>query len=192
MAELWLCQVECKYEFPERLGAPGFPTVEAFKENPYAGPKISYTDYLFGLHTPFQVVSYHLFGWVKIIGYQALSLSPLSVPTAIAISSHAIKGMGHLLGPSLMLAFFLGLIALGAWFRLLPDRMLWWVPPMLFWGTFYAAFLYHIGLVEPIRHVVHVYPLLVLVTVWGVKGVWESAAALGVVKYVRISRLQKL
>ena len=178
-------------EFPERLGTPGFPTVEEFRKSSYAGPRISYTDYLFRLHTPFQVVKYQLMGWVEIMAYQVLSISPYSSPLAIQLSSRRLSGMTCLLGPSVILAFFMGLLVLAAWVRIFFHRKLWWAPPMLLWGTFYVAFLYHVRLVEPIRHTVHIYPLLVLVTIWGIRWLWEGVHIMRLRNYVRIRWIQE-
>lgn len=165
-------------EFPERFGTTGFPTLEEFKESPYSGPRISYADYLFDLHTPLQLVRYQLLGWVELFGYQALSFSAYRTPLVIQLTERRIKGIRHLVAPSIVFAFVMGLISLGAWFRLFLDRNLWWIPPTLLWGTSYVAMLYHVRVVEPIRHTVHVYLLMVLLTVWGIRWIFKSAPAL--------------
>ena len=172
-------------EFPNRFGTPGFPTLEEFEKSPYSGPRISFTDYLFDLHTPLQVVRYQLLGWVELFGYQALSYSASRTPLVVQLTERRIEGIGHLMGPTFVFAIVLGLISLAAWFRFLFDRNLWWVPPMLLWGTSYVALLYHVRLVEPIRHSVHVYPLVVLAAVWGIRWVFKSAPVLRLTRYVR-------
>lgn len=53
-------------EFPERHGTPGFPTREEFASNWAAGPKITISQYLFGLHTVPQFVEYSVRGFLKI------------------------------------------------------------------------------------------------------------------------------
>jgi len=171
-------------EFQDRLGTPGFPTREEFEKNPYAGPRISYSQYIFGMHTPGQIVRYQLMGWIELLGYQSLSLSPHSLPLAVQLSCGNLVGSACLLGPYLVFTICLGCIAFVACLKLLWDKKLWWAPVMLLWGTSYAAFLYHARLVEPIRHTVHVYPLLVLVTIWGMRWLYNSKRPSRVRNYV--------
>jgi len=172
-------------EFPERFGTPGFPTLDEFKKSQYSGPRISYADYLFDLHTPLQIVRYQLLGWVELFGYQALSFSSYRTPLVIQLTERRIKGIRHLVVPSIVFALVMGLISLGAFFRLFFDRKLWWISPMLLWGTSYVAMLYHIRVVEPIRHTVHVYPLMVLATVWGIRWFFKRAPAQRLINYMR-------
>ena len=176
-------------EFPDRLGTPGFPTVEEFKKSPYAGPRITYGEYLYGLHTPFQLVKYQTLGWMELTAYQVLSLSPQSHKLAIEISNRSFSGIIMSFGPALALGFLLGIIALVAWFRLLVDKRLWWMPLMLLWGTSYVAFLYHVRLVEPLRHTMHTYPLLALIMMWGVQWLWHRSRISEFVRHVRTRRL---
>jgi len=176
-------------EFPDRLGTPGFPTVAEFKKNPYAGPPISYSKYLFDLHTPAQILAYQLLGWVELLGSQVLGFSTTRVPLFIQLVEGRINGIQYLIGPSIVAAFVIGLITLISWCRLIFDRKLWWAPPMILWGTFYAAFLYHLRLVEPMRHTAHVYPLLVLVTLWGVRWLFKSASATSLISRIKTLRM---
>ncbi len=179
-------------EFPDRLGTPGFPTVEEFKKSPYAGPRITYGEYLYGLHTPFQLVKYQALGWMELTAYQLLSLSPQSLKRlkrATEISNRSFSGIIMSFGPALALGFLLGIIALVAWFRLLVDKRLWWIPLMLLWGTYYVAFLYHVRLVEPLRHTMHTYPLLALIMTWGVQWLWHRSRISEFARHVRTRRL---
>ncbi len=178
-------------EFPDRIGSSGFPSAEEFKKSPYAGPQISYSEYLFGLHTPFQLVKYQVFGWVELTVYQALSLSSKSLKLAIEISNRRLSGVIMSLDPKLALGLLLGMIAMLAWFRLLMDKHLWWMPLMLLWGTYYVAFLYHVRLVEPLRHTMHTYPLLVLIIVWGAQWLWRRFRISEITKHVRTRRFQQ-
>jgi hypothetical protein len=179
-------------EFPERLGTPGFPTVEEFKKSPYAGPRISYGEYLFGLHTPFQLVKYQILGWVELTAYQVLSFSTQSLKRLMfAVSSGSFSAVVMSIGPALALGFLLGIVSLVAWFRLLLDKRLWWMPLMLLWGTYYVAFLYHVRLVEPLRHTMHTYPLLILIMTWGAQWLWHRSRISEFMKYVRTRRLQQ-
>jgi hypothetical protein len=58
------------------------------------------------------------------------------------------------------------LTALG-WADLWRKLQYWWVPFLSLWGTWYAAFLYSVRVVEPFRHTAHVYPLLLFCLLWG-------------------------
>lgn len=51
----------------EFAGRPGFPSIEDVARNPYAGPRISFLGYLFGLHTPGEVLWRALRGFGKIV-----------------------------------------------------------------------------------------------------------------------------
>jgi len=179
-------------EFPDRLGTPGFPTVEEFKKSPYAGPRITYGEYLYGLHTPFQLVKYQALGWMELTAYQVLSLSPQSLKRlkrATEIFSGRFSAILMSFDPALVLGLLLGIVSLVAWFRLLVDRRLWWMPLMLLWGTYYVAFLYHVRLVEPLRHTMHTYPLLVLIMIWGVQWLWHCSRVSEFARHVRTRRL---
>jgi|GEM_PF-6605070 len=179
-------------EFPERLGTPGFPTQEEFNKSPYAGPRISYGEYLFGLHTPFQLVKYQILGWIELTAYQVLSFSPQSLKRLMfAVSSGSFSGILMSIGPALALGFLLGIVSLVTWFRLLLDKRLWWMPLMLLWGTYYVAFLYHVRLVEPLRHTMHTYPLLVLIMTWGAQWLWHRSRISEIARHVRTRRLQQ-
>jgi hypothetical protein len=179
-------------EFPERLGTPGFPTVEEFKKSPYAGPRISYGEYLFGLHTPYQLAKYQVLGWVELTAYQVLSFSTQTLKRlmfSIELSGGSLSGILRSMGPGLALGFLLGMIGLVTWFRLLFDKRDWWMPLMLLWGTYYVAFLYHVRLVEPLRHSMHTYPLLVLIMMWGAQWLWHRFRISEFMRHVRTRRL---
>lgn len=161
----WLANVE----FPERLGTPGFTTKEEFAETPYAGPKITYWQYMFGLHTLPELIFGQIKGWVESSGYMATTL----VPGAVNAASQFVKVVGASaalgdipsgvligIGVCLLLTFI-------GWVNLLQERNLWWVPLLSLWGTWYAAYLYSVRLVEPFRHTGHVYPLLLFCLLWG-------------------------
>ena len=158
-------------EFPERLNTPGFPTTEEFKSSPYAGPKISYREYMFGLHTPLQIIRYQVLGWIELLGYQSLSSSRFLEPLMMQLVNKNFSGLFHIIGFSFITAVIIGLIACLSFFRALMDRELWWAPLLLLWGTFYVAFLYHLRLVESFRHTAHIYPLLILVCLAGIRAV---------------------
>ena len=161
-------------EFQDRLGTTGFPTAEEFKKNPFSGPRISYGEYMFGLHSPLQVVTYQIMGWIELTGSLVLSLSSRSLPLSYHFMEHNVAGIGYVVDPSLIFSMVLGMIALVAWFMLFRDLKLWWVPLMLLWGTYYVAFVYHARVVELYRHSVHIYPLIIFLTLWGMERITHS------------------
>lgn len=162
------------FEFPERIGTQGFPTAAEFAANPYAGPRLTYSEYLFGLHSIPALLKGQIIGWIESTGYMSTSVTP-HVKEYIflfhASGMHAV--IRHL--TIIMIAVFalsLGLTVIG-WLDLWRCPRLWWVPFLCIWGTWYAAFLYSVRLVEPFRHTGHVYPALILCLIWGAHRVFE-------------------
>lgn len=155
-------------EFPGRLGSPGFPSREEFEHNPYAGPRLSYREYLFDLHSPQQLLWGQFKGWSEALTYMSVSITPgLTGLISLLQASGARAAARQVDVPTILfVSTSLGLTALG-WLRLWFSRQLWWAPFLTLWGTWYVAYLYSVRLVEPFRHTGHVYPLLLLCMVWG-------------------------
>lgn len=155
-------------EFPERLGTAGFPTKKEFQQSPYAGPRISYAQYLFGLHTPVEVVTFQLLGWFKLLFFQALSSSDYYKAIIQHLINFQLLKVLRFVSFTTILAAAIGVMFAFSWFRMLIDQQMWWAPLMVLWATLYAAFLYHLKLVEPLRHTVHIYPLFIMITLMGI------------------------
>ncbi|MFC1896709.1 hypothetical protein ACFL0Q_08660, partial [Thermodesulfobacteriota bacterium] len=175
----WYARWNANMEFPEKLGTPGFPTLEEFNESPYAGPPMTYGHYMFGLHTPVQILQYQALGWIELTGAQCLSLSSRSLCLANHMARRTFTGLRRIVAPSFILAVLAGTIAAVSWVRVFASASLWWAPFALLWGTYYVAFVYHVRLVEVYRHGIHVYPLLVLITMWGARRLWKETPFAG-------------
>lgn len=155
-------------EFSNRLGSPGFPSQEEFRQNPYSGPPITYTHYLFGLHSVPTLLYGQLKGWVESTLYMGASATPNLKPLIFLLHASGLRAVpGHL---SLLTACtFVAsviLMVLG-WVVLWREPNLWWVPMLSLWGTWYAGYMYHARLIEPFRQTGHVYPLLLFCQLWG-------------------------
>jgi len=160
----WLANVE----FPERLGTPGFPSKEEFEQSPYAGPPITYGEYLFGLHSPKQLLWSQIKGWVESVVY--MSVSPTPRLKGLLFLQQASGSRSMLRQVSFWtIGIFLGLLILTAigWVGLWVHPQYWFASAFSIWGTWYAAQLYSARLVEPFRHTAHVYPLLLFCFLWG-------------------------
>lgn len=155
-------------EFPERIGTPGFPSAEELARNVYAGPAITYGDYLFGLHSVPQLIRGQIKGWVESTGYMSGSLTPGLKEIIFLYHASGLRAVLRHVRPGTVVIFVvsLGLTVLG-FVEFATHARYWWVPVLSLWGTWYAAYLYSVRLVEPFRHTGHVYPLLLLCLVWG-------------------------
>lgn len=155
-------------EFPQRLGTSGFPSREEFEKNTYAGPRISYAEYLFGLHTIPQLIYGQLRGWIESIVYMSVSPTPrLKSLIFLQQASGFSAVLRHVTTPTVIIfALLLFLTAIG-WIDLWRQDAYWWVPFLSLWGIWYAAFLYGVRVIEPFRHTGHVYSLLLFCFLWG-------------------------
>ncbi|SRR5579884_2920051 len=155
-------------EFPERLGTTGFPSAEEFQRNSYAGPPITYAQYLFGLHSIPQLLFGQIKGWVESTAYMSASVTPHLKELIFLYHASGLRAVLRHLRPDTVLVFLLtlGLTILG-FLELGRDPRYWWVPVLSLWGTWYVAYLYSVRLVEPFRHTGHVYPLLLFCLLWG-------------------------
>ena len=155
-------------EFLDRLGTEGFPSVEEFEKNPYAGPRITYAEYLFRLHSVPRLIYGQFKGWIESTVYASTSHTPKLMSLVFL---HQASGFPTVLRhlnavTSVVFVSSLFLTALG-WADLWRRPQYWWVPFLSFWGTWYVAYLYSVRLVEPFRHTGHVYPLLLFCLLWG-------------------------
>lgn len=156
------------FEFPARIGTPGFPSAAEFAANPYAGPQLTYSEYLFQLHTVQALLKGQIVGWTESSGYMSTSLTPHVKEYIFLYHASGIRAvMRHVTaGVIVVFALSLALTVIG-WVDLWRYRQFWWIPLLSLWGTWYAAFLYSVRLVEPFRHTGHVYPMLVFCLLWG-------------------------
>ena len=156
------------FEFPQRLGTAGFPSPEEFAANPYAGPRITYWDYLFKMHSVLTLVKGHIKGWIESTAYMSVSNSPNLKNLIVLFQANGITAvLPHLTVVTVLSFFLLAVLTALGWFQLVRHNLYWWVPFLSLWGTWYAAYLYSVRLIEPFRHTGHVYPLLLFTALWG-------------------------
>ena len=155
-------------EFQDRLGTVGFPSVEEFGKNPYAGPRITYGEYLFGMHSIPKLLYGHIKGWVESSVYMSVSHTPNLKGLVFLHQASGFPTVLRHLNAVTSVFFVLSLLltALG-WADLWRRPQYWWVPFLSLWGTWYAAYLYSVRIIEPFRHTGHVYPLLLFCLLWG-------------------------
>lgn len=133
----------------EFAGRPGFPTLEELQHNGYVGPKITYFEYLFGLHTVREVLVGTLRGFVKLF----LNMNIFTADNHAAnISLQVAAGIGFLLS--------------------LWNRRFWWLAPSFLLLVFPAAFLYDRRLVERYRHTFAAFPLVVFAAAYLIHCLW--------------------
>ena len=160
----WLANVE----FSDRLGTPGFPSNEEFANSAYTGPRITYSEYLFGLHTIPRLIQGQIKGWVESTTYMTVSATPHMKDLIFLFQASGISAVIRqlTLWMVLLIGLSIGLTAWG-WLVLWREPQYWWVPFLSIWGTWYSAYLYSARLIEPFRHTGHVYPLLLFCALCG-------------------------
>ena len=156
-------------EFPERIGTAGFPSAAEMQDNLYAGPEMTYGQYLFSLHSISDLLYGQLKGWAESIIYMSVSPTPhlkslISLQQASGLSAL----VRHMSAVTLLIGGFFLLFTGFGWLDLWHRAEYWWVPFFSLWGIWYAAFLYSVRVIEPFRHTAHVYPLLLFCFLWGV------------------------
>jgi hypothetical protein len=107
-------------------------------------------------------------GWLESTAYMSTSLAPQVKELIFLYHASGAKAvMRHVtLAAIVVFMISLGLTVIG-WFDLWRYPQYCWVPFLSLWGTWYAAYLYSVRLVEPFRHTGHVYPLLLFCLLWG-------------------------
>jgi hypothetical protein len=150
-----------------------------FEQSRYAGPRITYYEYLFKLHSLSTLIRGQVKGWIESTAYMSASLTPDLNNLIFLIQASGLRAAMQNLTPWIPIIFGLSLIAtLWGWINLWMDLRYWWVPFLSLWGTWYVAYLYSARLVEPFRHTGHVYPLLLFCLLWGclLVGQWGKRA----------------
>lgn len=156
------------FEFPERLGTPGFPSAGEFEHSRYAGPRLTYREYLFTLHSVPTLIRGQVKGWLESTVYMTASLTPDLNSLIFLLQASGFRAAAHNITPWMAIICGVSLITtLWGWINLWMDLRYWWVPFLSLWGTWYVAYLYSVRLVEPFRHTGHVFPLLLFCMLWG-------------------------
>lgn len=160
-------------EFPERYGTEGFPTDEEAKHSLFAGPRLSYSQYIFELHSVEVLIRGQIVGWMESTAYMTASLAPKMGLRDMKGYVESVKAKGlpatvrDMPSATVVIALTVGFVTLYGWLALLRHAQWWWIPCLTLWGTWYVAYLYSVKAVEPFRHTGHVYPLLVLCFLYG-------------------------
>jgi hypothetical protein len=133
----------------EFVGHPGFPTMSEIQANPFVGPRITYGDYMFGLHTRREIVEGTASGYWKL--YRRMEICPWGVTSAavcqfVNTAFQVIAAAGFV-------------VALWRW------RQYLWIPLAFAVFEFPVAFLYDRGLVEPYRHSYTAFPLVLFAAI---------------------------
>lgn len=179
-------------EFQDRLGTAGFPSIEEFKKTPYAGPHITYREYLFGMHSISQLLFGHIKGWVESSIYMTVSHAPQIKQLIFLHHASGFRAVFRHLTAVTSAVFILSIFFMTwGWLDLWRRPQYWWVPFLSLWGTWYAAYLYSVRVIEPFRHTGHVYPLLLLCLLWGSFQAfhWLKALLLGRVDHPSVLHL---
>lgn len=164
-----IARVNANLEFPERIGTPGFPTqAEIDQFGVSSGPKLSYYDYFFGMHSLSTLLYGQLKGWIESTIY--MGSSPQAKINHFAyigrVDMQALKDL--IAWQDIIFIALLGFMGMVGIISLSTQIKYAWLPFMVLLGTWYVAYLYHARLIEPFRHTAQVYPLLLCCQLWGV------------------------
>lgn len=148
-------------------GKPGFPSREELARDAYVGPKLTYAEYLFKLHTPAEAIIGTLRGVLKIaagmdmVGYRR----PVAALIGLDLGwvDYAVTALGAL-----------GLLVA------LRSPGLRWLPLTFLALTFPVAFLYDKGLTESYRLTMQAFPFFLLSALLAVQhaSAWAKPKAL--------------
>lgn len=142
----------------EFAGRPGFPTIAELQKDSVVGPRITYREYLFGLHTKTELVtgmargSWKLFRHMLVCPLGRWPMSPACANINAVFQAMAAFG--------LIAAVFV--------------RRYRWMPLAVVALELPVSFLYDRGLVEPYRHTYSSYPLVLFAAVLTVVLAWQA------------------
>jgi hypothetical protein len=177
----WLANNE-KFIAGEPLPHPElFPTTEEFKTcGPYCGPRLTYFQYLFVLHTPQQVVTYSLEGYGDVLintgGFLRVDPSYLTGDPSVVIPP-LLGPIGDWMDSAVRALGVLGLLVMTLTGLRRPRNLL---VPVMFVGILgFAVFLYHLHLIELYYNVVQAWPFLFIAAGWVVESGVRLAADVG-------------
>jgi hypothetical protein len=164
----WNANIE-KFHFGRQLPHPElFPSREVYDTcGPFCGPSLTYTQYLFELHSPRQVVVDSLDGYADVLvyttGFLKLDASTLKEhPGYPAVGTPG--GIGWAVDA---LARALGLVGLIGMLVAAIRRPRHLFVPAMFSGILtFVVFSYHLRLVSPYVNVIQAWPFLFIAGVW--------------------------
>jgi hypothetical protein len=132
----------------EFAGRPGFPTVEQLQADGFIGPGITYSEYMLGMHTKWELVEGTARGYWKL--YRHMEISPWWVENKTTI--FVLNVIFQVLGAAGML------VALWKWEYL-------WIPFGFVVFEFPVSFLYDRNMVELYRHSYTSFPLVLFAAI---------------------------
>lgn len=139
---------------------PGFPTKEDNGKNPYAGPKITASEYFFKLHSSKEVTLGMLNGYVKIIKNYDVVGYPWLVQKYLGFSH------GEYLDYIFQISGILGIVAIIA---IRPELI--WIPFIIPAFLTPSSFFYNQNLIEQYRHTFQVFPIFSLAAIFFISGI---------------------
>lgn len=137
----------------EFVGTPGFPTPEQLSIDAYGGPRITYWQYMFGMHTVGEIVSGTARGYFKLFRKM----------------QECVDGEGWMEWPCVAVNGSIQILGLAGLIVACFGRTYVWLPLAFMLVEFPAAFLYDRHLVERYRHTFVGFPLLLLGIAVGVR-----------------------
>lgn len=143
-----------------------FESVEEYRRTGCCeGPPITYSQYLFGMHTTGEVIGDTLLGyWEIFTNIGGFYVPGATLQQSAGLDLRGAEGFVDAVVRWLGLAGLIGLVVT-AWKR--PRNLL--VPTMVFGGLSFSTFLYDRGLMEPIRNTIVVYPFLIFAAGWAIE-----------------------
>jgi hypothetical protein len=142
----------------EFAGQPGFPTIEELQKDGYIGPRLTYDEYMFGMHTKSDLLVGTVRGYYKL--FRKMELCPWWVKDLDRRSTVNI---------AFQVVAAAGLIA-SVWFR--KYR---WIPLAFMLMEFPVSFLFDRKLVEPYRHGYSAFPLVLFSAMMMLTLLWNLA-----------------
>lgn len=151
----WDTNVYARYNANfEFAGRPGFPTIAQLQVDGTIGPPLTYGEYMFGMHTPWELVEGTARGYWKL--YRHMEIAPWGIQNRATIV--------------VLNALFQALAAAGMLVALWKREYLW-IPFAFVVFEFPVAFLFDRGLVELYRHSYTSFPLVLFAAVLAVQSV---------------------
>jgi hypothetical protein len=142
----------------EFAGKPGFPTIEQLQKDGYIGPRLTYNEYMFGMHTKRELLIGTVRGYYKL--FRNMELCPWRVTSTVRRAAVNITFQ------------VMAVIGFVAALRLRKYR---WIPLAFMLMEFPVSFVFDRALVEPYRHSYSAFPLVLFSTMVVVTMLWTAA-----------------
>lgn len=136
----------------EFAGTPGFPSREAVAVNGYQGERITFATYMFGMHSVSEVIAGTARGYVKLLGRMDQCGPDGREAGACLAVNRTLQALA-------VIGFVLALLS--------PSRR--WIPLAFLVVEFPMAFLYDRRLLEPYRHTIPAFSLVLFAATMAVR-----------------------